>query len=232
MQTENVEQKEKIEELEMDLADKLERLSNVNNDLAFMDEQYQLAYEDLKLRTSRYERKIREQEKLKKDLSDMSNNYNSALDALEIFHQVADKIRSREQKHHQTVVDLFGKLDAAQEKIQQFREIEDKNDHVLGNFIANYISSANSTKANVVEGIRSYSGNMVKELERKLNELKQSILAKCDKTISQNNLIKEVSKQSQEQCSSLLVENHSTVNSGAKEVVDAVTSLTVSLDNF
>lgn len=66
MQTENTENRVRIEELESELASKLSELTNLMNDLQYMDDQYKLAYERLRIQSIRYARGIKEQENLKK----------------------------------------------------------------------------------------------------------------------------------------------------------------------
>ncbi|CAD5229060.1 unnamed protein product [Bursaphelenchus okinawaensis] len=175
MQVENAESREKLEILEAELAEKLTQLSNMTEDLLYMDHQYEKAYQDLKARTARYERRVRENEKLKKELSDMSNNYSSAVDALKIFENVADKLRSREKKHHETALVYYEELTNAQNKIDQFREINQTNDHKMGEFSADFISKANKTKADVLEPVRVRSRTTVSELETKLYGLRDGI---------------------------------------------------------
>lgn len=73
MQAENAESRNRIEELESELASKLTELSNMINDLDYMDQQYRLAYERIQEQALRYERGIREQESLKKVIFKMKS---------------------------------------------------------------------------------------------------------------------------------------------------------------
>ncbi|CAD5234740.1 unnamed protein product [Bursaphelenchus xylophilus] len=198
MQNENAESREKLENLEAELAEKLTKLMNMTEDLSFMDEQYQRAYQDLKARTARYERRVRENEKLKKELSDMSNSYNSAVDALQIFEGVADKLRAREKKHHETALTFYEELNQAQNKIEQFRDMNEKNDHLMGEFSADFINKSNKTKTEVVENVREKSKVTVSELETKLFGLKDDITRKLETNEeSAANVIKQVKSMSE-----------------------------------
>lgn len=124
------------------------------------------------------------------------------------------------------MVDLFGKLDCAQDKIEQFRKIEDKNVHVLGNFVANFISKAHSAKSDVVDNLRIESKSTVEEIDKTLDSLKTEISNKCQDILNKNKLLQEITEQTQKSCNELLQNNLTKSINFAKTSTENVVTLT------
>ncbi|KAI6191648.1 Kinesin-like protein KIF11 [Aphelenchoides bicaudatus] len=174
LQRESAESRERIAELEADLANKLSEMTNLINDLNYMDDQYRLAYERLCAQTTRYERGIREQEQLKKELSDVRSNYQSALDSLDIFQGVAERLREKEKLHKENSIVLFDELSIVQDKVSYFRNLLDENDHLLGNFSAKRISAITEAKHTVSNFVQESSTNL-QQMTEQSSALKSTI---------------------------------------------------------
>ncbi|KAI6205416.1 hypothetical protein M3Y94_00789600 [Aphelenchoides besseyi] len=171
---ENEESRTRIEELEHSLLEKLNELSNLKEDLQFMDKSYMEAYEQLRERLTRYERRVLQIEQLQKEVRENERNYSSALDTLEVYDDITKRLREKEKKHKETAVILFDELALMHSKVDALRGVMQNNDRLLGNFSAKRISAISESKR-TIEEFESETVKMIKGFEEKITHLTSTI---------------------------------------------------------
>ncbi|KAI6209487.1 Kinesin-like protein KIF11 [Aphelenchoides besseyi] len=176
---ENEESRTRIEELEHSLLEKLNELSNLKEDLQFMDKSYMEAYEQLRERLTRYERRLLQIEQLQKEVRETERNYTSALDTLEIYDDITKRLREKEKKHKETAVILFDELALMHSKVDALRSVMENNDRLLGNFSAKRISAISESKR-TIEEFESETMNMIKVFEEKITKLTSTMHHKLE----------------------------------------------------